>query len=309
MKFIVSDTINFLSKTFPKIYSSFYLEYLKQYASTYSVNKTQLRALITLKNNGAISMTALCNKLNIEKGSLTSMVDDLTKKGYVTRERDISDRRKYLITITERGEGIASDFVDKLKLSLEERLIKLTEEDKKILAEGKVDYIGFSYYMSFATKYQGRNEKTFDYVPEDFVRNTYLKASDWGWQIDPLGLRWCLNWFNDRFELPMMIVENGFGAYDKKEADGTVDDQYRIDYLKEHIQAMKDAVEYDGVDLLGYTMWSPIDIVSASTGEYDKRYGFIYVNYNNNHEGDFSRSKKKSFDWYKHVIETNGEKL
>ena len=109
MKFIVSDTINFLSKTFPKIYSSFYLEYLKQYASTYSVNKTQLRALITLKNNGAISMTALCNKLNIEKGSL----------------------RKYLITITERGEGIASDFVDKLKLSLEERLIKLTEEDKK----------------------------------------------------------------------------------------------------------------------------------------------------------------------------------
>ena len=81
----------------------------------------------------------------------------------------------------------------------------------------------------------------------------------------------------------MMIVENGFGAYDKKEADGTVDDQYRIDYLKEHIQAMKDAVEYDGVDLLGYTMWSPIDIVSASTGEYDKRYGFIYVNYNNNH--------------------------
>ena len=131
MKFIVSDTINFLSKTFPKIYSSFYLEYLKQYASTYSVNKTQLSALITLKNNGAISMTALCNKLNIEKGSLTSMVDDLTKKGYVTRERDISDRRKYLITITERGEGIASDFVDKLKLSLEERLIKLTEEDKK----------------------------------------------------------------------------------------------------------------------------------------------------------------------------------
>ena len=138
MKFIVSDTINFLSKTFPKIYSSFYLEYLKQYASTYSVNKTQLRALITLKNNGAISMTALCNKLNIEKGSLTSMVDDLTKKGYVTRERDISDRRKYLITITERGEGIASDFVDKLKLSLEERLIKLTEEDKKNGAPGMV---------------------------------------------------------------------------------------------------------------------------------------------------------------------------
>ena len=89
-----------------------------------------------------------------------------------------------------------------------------------------------------------------------------------------------------------MIVENGFGAYDKVEADGTIDDQYRIDYLAAHIEAMRDAVDYDGVELLGYTMWSPIDIVSASTGEYDKRYGFIYVNYNNNHEGDFQDVRK-----------------
>ena len=131
MKFIVSDTINFLSKTFPKIYSSFYLEYLKQYASTYSVNKTQLRALIIIKTNGAISMTALCNRLNIEKGSLTSMIDDLNEKGYVTRTKDIADKRKYLITITESGEVIASDFIDKLKFRLEEKLIKLTEEDMK----------------------------------------------------------------------------------------------------------------------------------------------------------------------------------
>lgn len=106
-----------------------------------------------------------------------------------------------------------------------------------------------------------------------------------------------------------MIVENGFGAYDKKEEDGSVDDSYRIDYLKNHIQAMKDAINYDGVDLMGYTMWSPIDIVSASTGEMDKRYGFIYVNKNNAGEGDLSRSRKKSFFWYKHVIETNGEEL
>ena len=185
----------------------------------------------------------------------------------------------------------------------------ITEEDKKILEEGKVDYIGFSYYMSYATKYTERFGKTYDFSEEDYVRNTYLKASDWGWQIDPTGLRWCLNWFHDRFELPMMIVENGFGAYDKIEEDGMIHDDYRIDYLKAHIEAMRDAVNYDGVDLLGYTMWAPIDIVSASTGEYDKRYGFIYVNYNNDHEGDFSRSKKKSFDWYKHVIETNGEEL
>lgn len=131
MKCMVSDTIEFLSKTFPKIYSSLYLEYLKQYASTYSVNKTQLKALIIIKNNKAMSMTDLCNKLNIEKGSLTTMIDDLTEKGYVTREKDISDRRKYLVKITESGEVIASDFVDKLKLRLEEKLIKLTDEDKK----------------------------------------------------------------------------------------------------------------------------------------------------------------------------------
>ena len=186
-----------------------------------------------------------------------------------------------------------------------ENLTDITEEDKKIIKEGTVDFYTFSYYMWNCLTVDENAETTAGNMSKG-AKNPYLKASDWGWQIDPLGLRWCLNWFNDRFELPMMIVENGFGAYDKKEADGTVDDQYRIDYLKEHIQAMKDAVEYDGVDLLGYTMWSPIDIVSASTGEYDKRYGFIYVNYNNNHEGDFSRSKKKSFDWYKHVIGTNG---
>ena len=188
----------------------------------------------------------------------------------------------------------------------------ILEEDKAILEAGKVDYIGFSYYMSYATKFTNRFGDTYDFSEEDYVRNEYLKASDWGWQIDPIGLRWCLNWFYDRFELPMMIVENGFGAYDKviDRKDGyMIDDQYRIDYLSSHIKAMKDAVEYDGVDLLGYTMWAPIDIVSASTGEYDKRYGFIYVDMNNAHEGDLHRDKKKSFFWYKKVCESNGEEL
>lgn len=184
-------------------------------------------------------------------------------------------------------------------------------EDEVALAEGTVDYIGFSYYMSFATKFNNTNGRSFDFSGEDYTKNEYLKASDWGWQIDPTGLRWALNWFYDRFELPMMVVENGFGAYDKliEGEEYVIDDQYRIDYLSAHIAAMKEAVEYDGVDLLGYTMWAPIDIVSASTGEYDKRYGFIYVNYNNAHEGDFSRGKKKSFFWYKNVIATNGEEL
>ena len=131
MKCIVTNTIDFLSKTFPKIYSSLYLEYLKKYSVAYDVNKTQLRALMFIKNYGSISMTDLCSKLNIEKGSLTSMVDDLTEKGYVIREKDLADRRKYMITITEKGEEIASDFMGKLSENLEAKLSKLNEEDRK----------------------------------------------------------------------------------------------------------------------------------------------------------------------------------
>lgn len=187
--------------------------------------------------------------------------------------------------------------------------LDITVQDKKDLLAGTVDYIAFSYYMSFATEAKEENPH-YEYRPgKDFVRNEYLKASDWGWQIDGLGLRFCLNWFNDRFGLPMMIVENGFGAYDKVEADGSINDDYRIEYLKAHIAAMKGAVDDEGVDVIGYQMWAPIDIVSASTGEYDKRYGLIYVDMNNAGEGTWARSKKKSFYWYKKVIETNGEDL
>ncbi len=130
MNCIVTNTIGFLSKTFPKIYSSFYLEYLKKYSALYNVNKTQLRALVFIKNHGSISMTELCAKLNIEKGSLTSMIDDLTKKGYVYREKDLADRRKYMIVITEEGEKLAIDFTEKLSDELEEKLYRLNEEDR-----------------------------------------------------------------------------------------------------------------------------------------------------------------------------------
>jgi 6-phospho-beta-glucosidase len=113
----------------------------------------------------------------------------------------------------------------------------------------------------------------------------------------------------ERYQLPLFVVENGFGAADQIEEDGTIDDSYRIGYLHDHIAAMKQAVEYDGVDLLGYTPWGCIDIVSAGTGEMKKRYGFIYVERYDDGTGDYSRRKKKSFDWYKHVIETNGEEI
>ena len=134
MKCIVTDTISFLSNTFPKIYSSLYLNYLKQYSGLYDVNKTQLRALVFMKNYGEISMTELCAKLNIEKGSLTSMIDDLSKKGYVYREKNLKDRRKYMIVITEEGKQIAADFTEKLSNDLEEKFFKLdTDEREKYL--------------------------------------------------------------------------------------------------------------------------------------------------------------------------------
>ena len=128
------------------------------------------------------------------------------------------------------------------------------------------------------------------------------------WQIDPKGLRYSLNEIYDRYELPMMVVENGLGAYDKIEEDGSIHDSYRIDYLKQHIEQMHEAI-LDGVNLIGYTPWGCIDLVSASTGEYAKRYGFIYVDRYDDGTGEFDRLKKDSFEWYKKVIETNGEEL
>ena len=141
MNCIVTNTIGFLSKTFPKIYSSLYLDYLKKYSVLYNVNKTQLRALVFIKNHGSISMTELCAKLNIEKGSLTSMIDDLTKKGYVYREKDLADRRKYMIVITEAGEKLAVDFTSKLSNDLEQKLFKLDDREKYQEALETLQYI------------------------------------------------------------------------------------------------------------------------------------------------------------------------
>lgn len=186
--------------------------------------------------------------------------------------------------------------------------IDVTDQDLEDLKQGTVDYIGFSYYMSHAVKKDP--DRSFDESgQESIVRNDYLEASDWGWQIDPRGLRYALNWFTDKYHIPLFIVENGFGAYDKIETDGSVHDPYRIDYLREHIRQMELAVEEDGVDLMGYTPWGCIDLVSAGTGEMDKRYGFIYVDKNNEGEGTLVRSRKDSFYWFKKVIASNGKDL
>ncbi|GEL12813.1 phospho-beta-glucosidase [Lapidilactobacillus concavus DSM 17758] len=187
--------------------------------------------------------------------------------------------------------------------------LDITDEDLENLKKGIVDYIGFSYYMSNCIEdHDGAPEYHYD-EENNHTKNPYVKASEWGWPVDPEGLRYAMNWFNDRYHLPQFIVENGFGAIDKVGEDGKVHDDYRIDYLRRHIEQMKLAVEYDGVDLMGYTPWGCIDLVSAGTGQMDKRYGFIYVDKNDAGEGTLARSRKDSFDWYKEVIATNGEDL
>lgn len=185
--------------------------------------------------------------------------------------------------------------------------LEISEEEKEILKRGTVDFYTCSYYMSSCiTTHEG--EATVEGNLAGGAKNPYLQASDWGWQIDPDGLRYSLNEIYERYRIPIMVVENGLGARDEKAEDGQIHDSYRIDYLRRHIEAMYEATE-DGVDLMGYTPWGCIDLVSASTGEMAKRYGFIYVNKFDDGTGDLSREKKDSFDWYKNVIATNGQCL
>lgn len=176
------------------------------------------------------------------------------------------------------------------------------------LKAGCVDYIGFSYYSSSAATTDTNAETTGGNLVSG-VKNPYLPTSEWGWQIDAKGLRYILNRFYERYEIPLFIVENGLGYNDSVDENGYVEDDYRIDYLRQHIIEMKKAVLEDGVDIIGYTPWGCIDLVSAGTGEMSKRYGFIYVDRDDLGNGTLKRSKKKSFDWYKNVIATQGEEL
>lgn len=188
--------------------------------------------------------------------------------------------------------------------------LDITEEDKEILKKGTVDFIGISYYMSFAVSAKVSKETNQNNsFMAGFVENPYVKSSDWGWQIDPVGLRYSLNCLYERYQKPIFVVENGLGVADQIDEEGVIKDYYRMEYLKSHIEEIKKAVIEDGVEVLGYTPWGCIDCISFTTGEMKKRYGFIFVNKNNDGTGDLSRSKKESFKWYKKVIESNGEDL
>ena len=187
--------------------------------------------------------------------------------------------------------------------------IEMEPEDVEIL-KNTVDFISFSYYVSVCESAKKMEEGEGNLIGG--IPNPYLKASEWGWQIDPIGLRIVLNQFYDRYQKPLFIVENGLGAVDKlvKDESGewTVEDEYRIDYMKQHLFQVGKAIE-DGVDVMGYTSWGCIDLVSASTAELKKRYGFIYVDRDDSGKGSLNRYRKKSFYWYRDVIRTNGNVL
>lgn len=226
---------------------------------------------------------------------------------------EIGNRNRFFFTdIHCRGEypAYTRAFFEREGIELDIR-----PEDEQILKEGTVDYIGFSYYMTQTVA--GRDDvpgRNTDPITNGglvgSVANPHLGASDWGWPIDPVGLRYTLNQLYYRYQKPLFIVENGFGMVDELQPDGTVSpDQPRIDYLSSHIEQMAKAVVEDGVDLWGYTPWGIIDLVSFTTGEMKKRYGMIYVDRNNDGSGTMERLKKQSFDWYRHVIDTNGEEI
>ena len=185
--------------------------------------------------------------------------------------------------------------------------LQMEEGDLEVLAQGTIDLYTFSYYMSTVVTTHEVDEQAGGNFSVG-AKNPYLEYSDWGWAQDPSGLQYYLEKIYDRYEIPLMIVENGLGALDRVEEDGRIHDSYRIDYHRAHIDAMAQAIA-NGVDLVGYTTWGCIDIVSAGTGEMRKRYGFIYVDMDDQGQGSLERTPKDSVYWYQKVIRSNGEDL
>lgn len=217
---------------------------------------------------------------------------------------NIIDMREIYVFCDVQCRGVYPKYVF---IDMENAGVKLetATDDFEVLKKGTVDYIGFSYYMTMTSSHDKEGAEGMFIKAKN---NPYLERTEWDWQIDPVGLRIALNQLYDRYGLPLFVVENGLGARDIIE-NGTVIDEYRIKYHRDHIAEMKKAIVEDGVEMIGYTPWGCIDLVSASTGEMKKRYGFIYVDRDDIGNGTLDRYKKKSFDWYKKVIASNGEDL
>jgi 6-phospho-beta-glucosidase len=224
--------------------------------------------------------------------------DSLLMKKFKERIADL------YLDVFARGEYPAYYLTD-----LKNRKISLDfqEGDLELLRYGKADYLGISYYFSGTVSSSTKNSKPLFPGMENLIENQYLKASEWGWTIDPIGFRLALKEVYERYNMPIFILENGIGVKEELNEANTVEDDYRIDYMKKHIEQMKIAIS-EGVEIIGYLAWGPIDILS-SQGEMSKRYGFIFVNRTETDLRDLKRYKKKSFNWFKQVIESNGERL
>lgn len=216
------------------------------------------------------------------------------------------ENRKHYMFSDVQVRGYYPDYVLK-EFERNHYQIPFSEDDEAILRENLVDFISFSYYSTRVVA--GEDIETYDSNLLKSAKNPYLEMEPWGRHLDPIGLRITMNEIYDRYQKPLFVVENGLGALDEPDKNGYVEDDYRIDYLRNHIREMKKAVEIDGVNLMGYTCWGPIDLVSVATGQMRKRYGFIYVDRDDEGEGTLKRSKKKSFEWYKKVISSNGKDL
>ncbi|WP_261884150.1 glycoside hydrolase family 1 protein [Vibrio pelagius] len=230
--------------------------------------------------------------------ALTSHPDDVFEA--------MQQNREWLFFGDVQGRGYYPSYMTR-KFKQMGVVLDITDEDKEALKE-TVDFISFSYYMTGCVSVQSEKLEMTDEKAFKMGSNPYLESTDWGWQVDPKGLRTVLNLLYDRYQKPLFIVENGLGATDTPNKDGQIEDDYRIQYLNDHLYQVGEALQ-DGVDIMGYTCWGPIDLVSASTAQMSKRYGMIYVDRDNNGKGTLNRTRKKSFYWYQKVIQSKGETL
>lgn len=215
----------------------------------------------------------------------------------------LQERQENWYFIDTMGRGYYPSYAPTIWQRHQIQAPKMAVGDAEILREGQLDFISFSYYRSSTVK---AGDPWFNVGGNS---NPYLKETPWGWPLDPLGLRYCMNEIYDRIQKPLFVVENGLGAIDQPDENDYVTDDYRIAYLRDHLSAMADAINLDHVPCLGYTMWGPIDLVSLSTGEMKKRYGLVYVDMDDFGQGSLKRTPKKSFNWFKKIIATNGAAL
>ena len=259
--------------------------------------------------------SALATKIAHEKNpncKVGCMLTKLTYYPYTCKPEDVLEQQQRMRQIYCYSDTQVHGEYPKYLLQMYKNKgfnIKMTDEDLEIMKKYPVDFISFSYYSSSCVAADTKGLEMSAGNTETAIKNPYIPSSDWGWQIDPIGLRISCVDLYDRYRKPLFIVENGLGAKDTVEADGSINDDYRIDYLREHIRQMYKAIEEDGVELMGYTTWAPIDLLSNSTNQMSKRYGFIYVDVDDYGNGTYKRSKKKSYDWYKEVIATNGSSI